>query len=50
MDSYKKNAGSVGDWRIGCSKTWQADIGRSLTFAEEAPQPLESHRIDLIGE
>ena len=42
--------GYGGDWRIGCAQTWQANIGRTLTFAKEAPQPLESHRIDLIGE
>jgi len=29
-------AGWIGDWRTGISTTWRADIGRSLTPAEEA--------------
>ena len=29
-------AGSFGDWRTGFSQTWRADIGRTLTPAEEA--------------
>jgi putative DNA primase/helicase len=29
-------AGTFGDWRTGTSQTWRADIGRSLTPAEEA--------------
>ena len=29
-------AGAFGDWRAGLSETWRADIGRSLTPAEEA--------------
>ncbi len=29
-------AGSFGDWRTGLSETWRADIGRTLTPAEEA--------------
>jgi len=29
-------AGAFGDWRIGVSETWRADIGRALTPAEEA--------------
>lgn len=28
-------AGSFGDWRTGLSQTWRADMGRSLTPAEE---------------
>ncbi|MDP2830382.1 MAG: DUF3987 domain-containing protein [Sulfuricellaceae bacterium] len=32
-------AGSFGDWRTGFTQTWRADIGRTLTRAEEA-----SHR------
>ena len=28
-------AGSFGDWRTGFSQTWRADIGRTLTHAEE---------------
>ncbi len=29
-------AGSFGDWRSGFSQTWRADIGRTLTPAEDA--------------
>lgn len=29
-------AGSFGDWRTGVAQTWRADIGRTLTPAEEA--------------
>lgn len=29
-------AGSFGDWRNGVSQTWRADIGRTLTPAEDA--------------
>ncbi len=29
-------AGSFGDWRTGLSQTWRADIGRTLTSAEDA--------------
>jgi putative DNA primase/helicase len=29
-------AGAFGDWRMGISETWRADIGRDLTPAEEA--------------
>lgn len=29
-------AGAFGDWRTGLSQTWRADIGRTLTPAEEA--------------
>jgi putative DNA primase/helicase len=29
-------AGSFGDWRTGIMQTWRADIGRTLTPAEEA--------------
>lgn len=29
-------AGCFGDWRTGLSQTWRADIGRTLTAAEEA--------------
>lgn len=29
-------AGSFGDWRTGFAETWRADIGRTLTPAEEA--------------
>lgn len=29
-------AGSFGDWRTGLSQTWRADIGRTLSPAEEA--------------
>ena len=29
-------AGSFGDWRTGFSQTWRADIGRTLTPAEDA--------------
>ena len=29
-------AGSFGDWRTGFSQSWRADIGRTLTPAEEA--------------
>lgn len=29
-------AGSFGDWRTGFTQTWRADIGRTLTPAEEA--------------
>ena len=29
-------AGSFGDWRTGFSSTWRADVGRTLTPAEEA--------------
>lgn len=29
-------AGSFGDWRTGIAETWRADIGRTLTPAEEA--------------
>lgn len=29
-------AGSFGDWRNGLSQTWRADIGRTLTPAEDA--------------
>lgn len=29
-------AGCFGDWRTGLSQTWRADIGRTLTHAEEA--------------
>jgi putative DNA primase/helicase len=29
-------AGAFGDWRTGISETWRADIGRTLTPAEEA--------------
>lgn len=28
-------AGSFGDWRTGVSQTWQANLGRPLTPAEE---------------
>ncbi|MBE0624408.1 MAG: DUF927 domain-containing protein [Burkholderiales bacterium] len=35
-------AGSFGDWRTGLSQSWQADLGRSLTPAEEA-----AHRTKL---
>lgn len=29
-------AGSFGDWRTGIMQTWRADIGRTLTHAEDA--------------
>lgn len=29
-------AGSFGDWRIGLTQSWRADVGRALTPAEEA--------------
>lgn len=29
-------AGSFGDWRTGTMQTWRADVGRTLTPAEEA--------------
>ncbi len=29
-------AGAFGDWRIGLSETWRADIGRELTAKEKA--------------
>ena len=29
-------AGCFGDWRTGVTQTWRADIGRTLTHAEEA--------------
>ncbi|MEB2351275.1 MAG: DUF927 domain-containing protein, partial [Burkholderiaceae bacterium] len=29
-------AGAFGDWRTGASQTWRADIGRTLTPAEDA--------------
>ena len=35
-------AGAFGDWRTGINETWRADIGRTLTPAEEA-----AHRAKL---
>lgn len=35
-------AGTFGDWRSGISETWRADIGRTLTPAEEA-----AHRVKV---
>lgn len=29
-------AGSFGDWRLGISQSWRADIGRALNPAEES--------------
>lgn len=37
-------AGSFGDWRTGIMQTWRADIGRTLTPAEEA-----AHRAKVEG-
>lgn len=45
-------AGAFGDWRIGLSQTWRADIGRPLTRMEEAEHraTVESVRQDREGE
>src|ERR1051325_1401537 len=45
-------AGAFGDWRIGVSETWRADIGRQLTPAEEAAHrgKVEAIRRDLEAE
>ena len=43
-------AGSFGDWRTGLSQTWRADIGRTLTPAEEAAHRAKVEAMRLVRE